>query len=410
MHDDPIQRDPLDRSLYGTPYATTQILEHPEADIIVARRIGSGEEVLVKVVHLDEESDDTTVEERRLRGDRLRLEHDILTRLAGPLFPEIIDAGTTPDGRPYFVLPPIRNQTLATILAARRSLTVAEALTVVRALLPCLAAAHAAGIVHRDVRLGNVWLRDTPSGAPGVWLLGFNLAKLTNAAKSQLRPIARPTEESSLLGGARWAAPEVILGGEADERSDVYQVGLILFALISGANPFDTGQADRISGTLQAPPLSSVAPCPISPALDAVVATALAVSPARRYPSVDALAQAMDALTAPGALATTELLPGPLASVTTPATGTLPLPVSRAESLPVAPPEAPAPHSAYAASAPTATPSPSAASSGSAPLVAQLAAVPEGPKSSGAMRNVVVALVIGAAIALIIERVLVGAP
>lgn len=416
MNDDLTQRDPHDRSLYGTPYATSRVLERDsEADIILARRVGSGEEVLVKVVHLGDESDDTTVEERRLRGDRLRLEHDILGRLAGPLFPEVLDAGTTPDGRPYFVLPPIHTRTLATILAARRSLSIAEALILVRAILPCLAAAHAAGIVHRDLRLDNIWLRDTPGGAPGVYVLGFNLAKLTRADKSQLRPIARPTEKSSVLGGARWAAPEVILGGEADERSDIYQVGLILFTLISGTNPFDIGEGGRLAGTLQAPPLSSVAPCPVSRALDALVATALAVSPARRYASVEALAAALDALASSVLLAPTELLQGPLVpaaasapSVSPPATGTLPLRATATAPLPADPPIAPPARAAYAA---TPTPTPSPAALADAIMDAPAAPEPAAPRIDRTRLYLAIGfvLVLGAALTLIIDRVVVGA-
>lgn len=415
MLDDPIQRDPLDRSLYGTPYATSCVLQQsPEADVILARHLGTGEEALVKVVHLGDEGDDTTVEERRLRGDRLRLEHDILTRLAGPLFPEVLDTGATPDGRPYFVLAPMGHKTLATLLATRHALTIQEALTLVRCILPCLSAAHAAGIVHRNLRLENVWLRDTAGGEPGVWVLGFNLAKLASTDKSQLRPIARPTEKSSLLGGTRWAAPEVILGKDADERSDIYQVGLILFTLISGTNPFHARDSDSIAGNIVAPALSSVAPCPVSSALDVVVETALAVSPTRRYSTVAALAAALDALSTAG-IAATERLDGPLYPPSIPILAQpalSPQPAAATELLPVGLTTAPLASPAHAPFAPAPAPTASPTSLPTPPSAGPLAGALSIAEPAAAKRYVRFTLMVafGAALALILERLILGAP
>jgi serine/threonine-protein kinase len=143
-----------------------------------------------------------------------------------------------------------------------------------------LAAIHAAGIVHRDLKPENILVdRD---GALRIMDLG--IAKPGDASVALTRP-------GQFLGSLPYAAPEQCAGGEAGPAADLYALGVVLFELATGGNPF---RADTPSECLRAqialvpPPVAGV-----TPFLADVIATLLAKDPARRFPSARVLATAL---------------------------------------------------------------------------------------------------------------------
>mgnify|MGYP003619257275 CR=1 FL=1 len=167
-----------------------------------------------------------------------------------------------------------------------------EAASVVAQVASALDLAHQAGLVHRDVKPGNVLL---PGGDPAhVYLADFGLTKETAAEQSL-------TQVGQFLGTLYYAAHEQIQGKDLDGRSDQYALGCLLFECLTGEPPF-VGDVQAIIGahlTREAPKATDKVPT-LPPAIDAVIATAMAKDPADRFESCGELgARAMQALRAP---------------------------------------------------------------------------------------------------------------
>lgn len=170
----------------------------------------------------------------------------------------------------YMVMEYIRGRTLREVTAERGALTLQEATRIVAQVAEALDAAHAAGVLHCDVKPSNVILDDRGTAK----LADFGVARA-----------ARDKAERELLGTPRYIAPERIEGKAPTPASDVYGLGLVAFELIAGGPPFaglDTDDLlrERLEGR---PPSLRLARVGVSADVDLVVAKALARDPARRY-------------------------------------------------------------------------------------------------------------------------------
>src|SRR5436305_9437227 len=154
-----------------------------------------------------------------------------------------------------------------------------------------LDAAHASGLVHRDVKPANILIA---AAAPlHVYLTDFGLTKRTSSQSGL-------TKTGLFVGTIDYAAPEQIKGWPVDARADVYALGCVLFEMVAGQPPFrrENEYATMYAHTSEpAPALSTIAPG-LPFALDAVVARALAKEPDQRYPSAGDLARAVEAAVA----------------------------------------------------------------------------------------------------------------
>ena len=184
------------------------------------------------------------------------------TAIQHPSIVEVFDFGYLPDGAAYIVMEFLKGESLGSRLHARGTLLETEAFAIVRGIAGALGAAHARGIVHRDIKPDNVFLVPDPEMASGerVKLLDFGIAKLTE------EPIGSwsQTRTGTVLGTPSYMAPEQCSGaGNVDHRADLYSLGCILFELLAGRPPFVGGGAGEIIGAHQfvpAPRLRDVAP------------------------------------------------------------------------------------------------------------------------------------------------------
>lgn len=173
----------------------------------------------------------------RRRSD-IRLRHarevEVLARLDSEHVPRILASGDLQSGASYVVFERLEGETLEQVLE-RRILSIAEVHRIARELLHAVAAVHRHGVVHRDLKPGNVFLHRLPDGSRIVKLLDFGIC----LPSPDDRDHARLTREDMFLGTACYVAPEQLRGEEADQRADLYSAGAILYECLTGAPPFD---------------------------------------------------------------------------------------------------------------------------------------------------------------------------
>lgn len=179
----------------------------------------SGEHVAVKLPKRREASLFARLE--REAAATLRLDHPALPRVEG-VFRDALG--------PYLVMELLTGRTLARELVARGRLPLGEALALARALAGGLAHAHERGVIHRDVKVENVFL----DGSRGPKLLDFGLAKLGEGPGELVI-----TEVGQVLGTPYAMAPELAFGEPFDHRADLWSLGVVLFHVLTGRRPVD---------------------------------------------------------------------------------------------------------------------------------------------------------------------------
>jgi eukaryotic-like serine/threonine-protein kinase len=261
----------------------------------VVRRLGHGGMGVVWLAHdprLDRQVALKLLPSHRSTDDaarrRLTEEAKAASALDHPHIATIYDIGDAPDGRLFIAMAFYEGESLRDRLE-RGPLPVGEAVAVATQLADALAAAHAVGIVHRDVKPGNVIL--TQSG--GVKLVDFGVAKL---------PAARAAA-SLMAGTPPYMSPEQFRGEEVDGRADIWSLGVVLYEVLSGRRPFGGADEAALLRAIQneTPPelrqLNPEVPAPLA----RIVERCLARSPATRFASASEL---RDALRAPSATGT----------------------------------------------------------------------------------------------------------
>jgi Protein kinase domain len=225
---------------------------------------------------------------------RFQRESKLAASIDHPHVTPVFDAGEEA-GHLYVAMRFVEGTDLGALLAAEGPLAPGQAVEVIGQVASALDAAHARGLVHRDVKPANVLLERRGSGYHA-YLTDFGLVKAMGAASGVL------TRTGQWLGTPDFVAPEQIMGSGVDARTDVYSLGCVLFQVIAGKPPFERDtEVAKIYAHLQEPPPSLSAVRPDVPAkLDDVIGTALAKSPDDRYPSAGVFAAAAELALEPG--------------------------------------------------------------------------------------------------------------
>jgi serine/threonine-protein kinase len=241
----------------------------------------SGEGVVaLKVLHDDVATDRDVV-------GRFVQEASILRRLRHPSIVDVREIGMTAGGRAFLVMELVDGESLATLLARVGSVAVAGAVELIAPVCAALDAAHAIGVVHRDVKPSNVLLRDDAADHRVV-LADFGIAKLAGSALAY-------TRTGQLLGTPSSMAPEQILGAPITPVTDVYLLGVMTYRLLTGASPFPCDDAAKaIEAHVEAPRPRPSAIAAVCPAIDDVVMRAMAIQPTDRFTSAGAFAAAFE--------------------------------------------------------------------------------------------------------------------
>jgi serine/threonine protein kinase len=229
---------------------------------------GNGRVVAVKTLatHL---SDDPGLRKR------FACEIETLLSLRHPCIVELLAFGEE-DGQPYFAMELVRGRSLEQLLRSGRTYTWRETVDVALAITRALKSAHDHGVIHRDLKPANLLFPDEPWGDATVKLADFGIARLFGSTGH--------TMSGMIVGTAEYMAPEQAAGAAVDHRVDLYALGLVMFAMLSGRPPFHGGQVtDVIKRQRSEPPpriASRVADVP--PELDDLIDRLLAKDPTKR--------------------------------------------------------------------------------------------------------------------------------
>ena len=248
---------------------------------------------------------------------RFERESIVGAHVSHPNVCQATDFGQLEDGAHYLVLEYVEGRTLHDVLKEGR-LAPDRAAVIAIQNAAGLAAAHALGIVHRDVKPANMILVEGPDVR--VKIVDFGLAKLP-ARRFHIDDKIGVTRSGTVFGTVAYMAPELARGMIAvDHRSDLYALGIILYEMLAGKHPFDAAEPSalfRQHCKQPPPPIAERAPgAEVPPALEAVVRKLLEKDPRARYQTADELIEALDEACPPelgdeGATATTRPLPAP---------------------------------------------------------------------------------------------------
>jgi serine/threonine protein kinase len=206
----------------------------------------------------------------------------------------VTDFGALEDGRPYIVMELVEGRRLDEVLEVEKTLPLERALHILEHVLRGLGHAHAAGVLHRDLKPADIMLRERDGDADFAVILDFGTAALTGAASSGQEPLTRA---GAALGNAAYMAPERLGTDPIDGRADLYSATCILFEMLSGAPPYgrDNPQA-LLKSHLTAPVPALPGALGKNAGLEALLLRGLGKQPSERFASAEEYLQAVAAL------------------------------------------------------------------------------------------------------------------
>jgi serine/threonine-protein kinase len=226
---------------------------------------------------------------------RFRAEARAATRIGNPHIVEVLDSGTTVDGAVYFVMEFLDGRSLADAIHRDKTLPTARVIAIGREICQALSAAHASGIIHRDMKPDNVFLISRDGRGDFVKVLDFGIAKTHDAVSER---VGRLTNPGTAMGTPEYMAPEQAAAGATDHRVDIYAVGAILYEMLTGRPPHEGANIMEVltrKATQAIVPVAERRP-DVPRELERLVMRMLATDPAARPQSMESLAQDLGAL------------------------------------------------------------------------------------------------------------------
>jgi serine/threonine-protein kinase len=255
------------------------------AEVLHCKDLQTDQRVALKLLALNYRSS----EDHRLR---LRREAEIAAAVTHPSVVQILRIGTTPMGDPYLVMELLIGETLRDFIDREGAMDASRALPFIREAAAGLAAMHAKGIIHRDVKPNNLFLCG-PTGQPtSLKVFDFGFARVQSRKRSQ----------GQVLGTLEYMAPEQVVSDPTDARADIYSLGVVMYLALTNELPFDLASAkDMLAHQLisAAPPPSWLIPT-FDPRLETVVLCCVRKHPDNRYATMDAVLADIDNILAGG--------------------------------------------------------------------------------------------------------------
>jgi eukaryotic-like serine/threonine-protein kinase len=251
-------------------------------EVYRARRVLLGDEVVIKVIRTAGGDAD------RMR-ERFMRESQLCAKLRHPNIVTILDFAIAADGQPYLVMEYLNGPSLRELLAKGGPMPVGDVQLIVGPLCGALRLAHDAGVVHRDLKPGNIVSHRFESGEVVFKVIDFGLASLREGTDDQL-PVG-----DEFMGTVVYASPEQLEAQPLDARTDIYSLGIVVFEMLTGRPPFEASSALGVvtKQLCDAPPALSQVHSPVPGWLDDAVGKALAKDPAERWQTMADFARAL---------------------------------------------------------------------------------------------------------------------
>jgi putative membrane protein len=247
-----------------------------------ATETATGQPRAIKIMHRELVTDAACVA-------RFRREGIVLCKLRDLHVVHTYELGETPDGQLYIVMELLEGETLLDLARSAPTLPWPRVFRVLRGACDALAEAHALGVVHRDLKPSNLFV----TAGDVTKVLDFGIAKPMQSGT--IDGAVELTTLGTAVGTPEYMAPEQLMGGAADPRTDLYMLGVIGYELVTGRRPFDTAGLDLLSDQLARCPPTPSELARVPPSVDRVLLRCLEADPADRFDSADELARALDA-------------------------------------------------------------------------------------------------------------------
>jgi serine/threonine-protein kinase len=222
---------------------------------------------------------------------RFKREALMMSKLSHPNTVQVFDYGTA-EGLTYLAMEYLHGETLARVIKNDGALSVGRTARIVIQICSSLAEAHEIGMVHRDLKPENILLLEGRAGNDVVKVLDFGLAKLRESHE-----LGEVTTRGAIVGTPYYMSPEQVRGEAVDHRGDVYSLGALMYACLTGRPPFEAptpmGVLTKHLTEEPPPPGQRFPELAIPPGVSRIVLCALAKDPARRYQSVRELQRAL---------------------------------------------------------------------------------------------------------------------
>ena len=278
-----VERDPLIGQVLGGRYRIVRVIGSGGMGIVYEAEHTIIEKCVAIKVLRDEFS------HRHDILERFRQEAMSASRIGHPNIVEISDFGETPSGASFFVMELLDGFDLASLLNSEKTLSVQRAVPIIIQCCKALGAAHAKGIVHRDMKPENIFLTQREAFPDFVKIVDFGVARM-----SDLGPRSKLTKTGLVIGTPEYISPEQAAAKACDHRADVYALGVIMYEVFAGRPPFvgETFMAILTQHMFETPPpIYEVNPTSqLIPLLEAVIARAMSKDPDKRQQSMAELA------------------------------------------------------------------------------------------------------------------------
>jgi eukaryotic-like serine/threonine-protein kinase len=244
-----------------------------------AKRLNKPRIFAVKTLRLQSLSDERTVK-------RFQREAELLSHLNHPRIVQVAFYGTTPRGQPYFVMDYLTGENLTSVFKNEGPLSAARVRDIFSQVCGAVDHAHRCGVVHRDLKPGNIMLMEQDGQKDFVKVVDFGIARFEEEAQ-------RLTRMGEVWGSPVYMSPEQCMGAQLDVRSDIYSLGVVMFEALTGRVPH-LGKTYVETMSMQImnypKPFSEVAPGRTFPAgLEKLVRKALEKEPDKRYQTMGEL-------------------------------------------------------------------------------------------------------------------------
>lgn len=253
-----------------------------------AEHMGLGTRVAIKVLHSD-------LARRAGIAERFLQEARVSAQIRSPHVVQVTDVDRTPEGVAYLVMELLQGEPLSSVVKREHKLSVPTACQYTAQILQALEAAHALGVIHRDLKPDNVFVT-FQGGKPVIKLIDFGIAKLKTAQAGQTKNL---TVAGMLMGTPEYMAPEQAYSADkVDVRADLYAVGVMLYEMLSGKAPAEADDPRVLILKVErgeVTPLVQAAPG-IEPSLAGFVHRAMAPRPELRFSNATEMRIALEDL------------------------------------------------------------------------------------------------------------------